>query len=171
MALDLRIPVDEIPAAGLRLAGSLPKEWLAPSLLPAYTCLEPLEIDIEVTRYNDNVHVKGQLSTSLGFECSRSLKSGTIEFKVSFDELFQPAGADTMNLNSGIEAVEFEADEPYTYTGHLIDLEPLVREEFVPGQNPYPTQVPAAATQKPVWTSDTNTVDPRWAKLKDLKLN
>jgi len=167
----LIIPIDQIPAAGLDREGELPPEWIAESLLPPYQPLQPLSFEVTLTRINDNVHVHGKMATSLSFRCGRTLEQGVMPLSITFDELFQPANRHRTNLGDGVDS-EAIGDEPYLYTDGQVDLTPILREELVIAQPPYPT---VSGTEhdakKPVWTSHEDDIDPRWNDLKNLKLN
>ena len=167
----LVIPINEIPEPGLIISGELDEAWITPSLLPPYRPLKPLKLTVDLQRINGNVRVEGRLETALSFSCSRTMALGVMPIAVSFSELFYPAGHDHMNLDDGVEA-ELFGDEPYVFTEGLVTLEPFLREELVLAQSPYPT-VPSAgaAEDSEVWTSNPDKVDPRWEKLKQLKLN
>ena len=167
----LVIPIDEIPSAGLPIDGELPVEWIAESLLPPYEPIQPLEIELTLKCINDNVLVQGTLKTSLAFRCSRSLETGVLPIAISFSELFQPSGKHHTNLGDGVES-DAIGDEPFVYEGGRIELEAILREEFVLAQPPYPTLGDESQDQKkPVWSSSDQEVDPRWQELKNLKLN
>ena len=166
----LTIPVDEIPEAGFVVKRDFPAEWVGDSALPAYRALSPVSIDVVAKRYQDNVHVEGRVCLDLGFTCGRSLVDSTARLDISFSELFQPAGASSINLGEGIDGDDIE-DQPYTYEEGSIDLEPLIREEIVLAQDPYPTVTDSTtAGTEPVWTSAETNVDSRWAQLAQLKI-
>ena len=171
MALVLTIPIDEIPAAGLELSGELPAEWFAESLLEPYEALSGLSVTLTLKRYNDNVHVEGHLRVRLGFSCSRTLAPGITDVDTRVSELFQKGEANQLKLGDGVETDDMEAEMPHVYVDNEIDLEPLVREELVLAQEPYPT-IADRVSEGPAWSNgDVEPLDPRWEKLKSLKLN
>lgn len=170
MGLELIVAVDEIPEAGWFVDGSLPAEWLGDTLLDAYTALGPVHVQLSARRLHSSVYVEGTVSVDLSFECSRTLVPGQTVLSVALSELFQPEGAMELKLGDGLDADAID-DTPWTYdSSKRIDLEPLIREELVLAQEPFPTVEPAAASEGPVWTSTSEDVDPRWSKLKDIKL-
>ncbi len=177
--ISLVLNVDEIPDAGKPVRGELGVDWLAESLLPPYKATGPLRVALDVRRMGDNLFVEGRLQVELSFACSRTLEPGTLSVDARVSELFQPAGRHAMNLGDGLDADAVE-DEPYTFAGREIDLEPLIREEIVLAQDPYPViggrpeegaEDEADEADAPVWTSTGEDADPRWSKLKDFKLN
>jgi uncharacterized metal-binding protein YceD (DUF177 family) len=170
----LTIVVDEIPQAGLAIAGELPPEWLGESALTLYRPASPVTVALAVRRHQDMVHVEGQVRLVLDFECSRTLAPGTVALALEVQAVFQPAGRHEVSLGDGIEVEAFEEaydDEGLlTYDGPSIDLEPLIREEVLLAQDPYPVVEPAPeAAEGPLWSSAEEAVDPRWDKLKQVK--
>jgi|GEM_PF-1279126 len=173
VAFSLTINIDEIPEPGLTLQGELSQEWLASSLLEAYTAKQPVSVTLQVKRFHANVYVEGFLSTSIAFQCSRTLAPGTRELDIKVSELYQPYDANHVNLGEGVEAENID-DEMRTYEGKTFSLEEVLRELLVLAQDPYPTVDDASAPadpDSPLWQSDPEDVDPRWAALKNLKLN
>ena len=134
----------------------------------------PLQVDLEVRRVNESVYVQGSLEVSLTFACSRTLEPGRSDLKVPVSELYQPAALHALSLGTEVEGDDLDKDEPYVYEHGRLDLEPLLREQLVLSQEPFPTVAPAPAgdgEEDPVlWSSGTDEIDPRWAKLKDIKL-
>ena len=168
----LIITVNEIPQAGQTQQGEFPEAWVQDSLLDAYRPLSPLSVQIDARLIGENVLVEVKLSTTLGFECSRTLKPGKTALSLSVSELFQPGESQDLNLGAGVDSDDLEGDQPYMFSGNQIDLEPLVREQLVLAQNPYPTVSEAAeAPADAVWSSGNNDIDPRWAELSKLNLN
>ncbi len=172
-ASDLQLNAHEIPNAGLTLAGELPAEWVAESLLPAYTTSSPITLDIEVLPVAENVLAKGRLKIRLDFECSRTLAPASIDLDATFTELFTPGQKHLVNLAEEDISSDDLADEPWIIDNGVIDLEALVREHLVLSQDPYPVApgVNAAPSESPLWSSTLDGVDPRWERLKNLKLD
>ncbi len=173
MALTLTVPIDEIPEPGLTIQGELPEEWLAPSLLAAYSPSGAVAVTLLVRKFNANIYAEGRLDATVRFRCSRTLEPGTARLTIDVTELFQPQTASSVNLSDGVDADHID-DELRTYEGKTIDLEPMLRELLVLAQEPYPTVGGASAPadpDTPLWRSNPDDVDPRWAALKNLKLN
>lgn len=172
-ASDLQLNAHEIPNAGLTLAGELPAEWVAESLLPAYTTSSPITLSIEVLPVAENVLAKGRLKIRLDFECSRTLAPASIDLDTTFTELFTPGQKHMVNLAEEDISSDDLADEPWIIDNGVIDLEALVREHLVLGQDPYPVAPGAngAPSDAPLWSSTLDGVDPRWERLKNLKLD
>lgn len=174
---DLQINVYEIPNAGISLAGELPLEWAAESVLPAYRAISPVSLSLEVQPVGDNVLVRGTAAVTLEFDCSRTLETASIRLETPITELFVPGDKHHLKLDDGEEVSSDDlTDEPWIIENGRIDLEGLVREHLVLAQDPYPVAAPAtvAPTEPnpaPLWSSALDGVDPRWERLKSLKLD
>jgi len=167
----LVIAVDQIPEPGLVIEGEFPPEWLEGSLLGPYSAKEPVTISLEIKYIHTNVLVQGCVKTSLDFVCGRTTKIGSMPIAIEFSELCQPNNNTSANLGDGVES-DLIGDEPYLYNGHDLDVEPIIREEIVLAQPPYPHVSGEQNTnQTTVWSSGAGEIDVRWEKLKGLKLN
>ena len=173
---DLQLNAHEIPSAGVTLAGDLPAEWVAASLLPAYRTSSPIHLSIEVTPVAENVLARGRFQVRLEFDCSRTLEASAIDLTATFSELFVPGQKHLMNLADEEVSSDDLADEPWIIDNGVIDLEALVREHLVLSQDPYPVAPGVKrpgdeASETPLWSSRPEGGDPRWEQLKNLKLN
>ena len=169
----LIIQVDELPEAGKVIDAELPAAWLGDTLLPPYKLLKDAVLSLEVRRVEDNVWVEGKVTLQLRFECSRTLEPGEMTINVGLSELYQPGTRTDVNLGDGLDCDDLDSDEPYVFDGGQLDLEPLIREQLVLAQPPYPVveAAPDDAEDTVVWSSHEQDVDPRWAELKKLTLN
>lgn len=172
---DLQLNAHEIPAAGLSLAGELPAEWVAESLLPAYHASSPLTLRIEVSPVGDNVLARGKLDVRLDFECSRTLVPASLDLHTEFAELFTPGDKHLLNLADEEISSDDLVEEPWLIEGGRIDLEALVRESLVLAQDPYPVapgqEQGSEHANRPLWSSTAEGGDTRWERLKNLKLD
>lgn len=173
---DLQINVYEIPNAGITLAGQLPIEWASESMLPAYRAVSPVSLKLEVQPIGDNVLVRGRCSVTLEFECSRTLETTSTLLDTAVSELFVPGEKHHLKLDDGEEVSSDDLpDEPWVIEDGKIDLEALVRESIVLAQDPYPVSAnapdPDETVTAPLWSSALDGVDPRWERLKSIKLD
>lgn len=172
---DLQINVYEIPNAGISLVGELPAEWAAESMLPAYRAISPLKLSLEVQPVGDNVLVRGKAAVTLEFECSRTLETSSTRLETAIAELFVPGEKHHLKLDDGEEVSSDDlTDEPWVIENGKIDLEALVREHVVLAQDPYPVAANAPTgetSDAPLWSSHLDGVDPRWERLKSIKLD
>lgn len=172
-ASDLQLNAHEVPSAGITIAGELPAEWVAESLLPAYRTSSPIELSIDITPVGDNILAQGRLQVRLEFECSRSLAPSSVDLDTSFTELFTPGQKHLLNLAEEDISSDDLVDEPWIIDNGMIDLEALVREHLVLSQDPYPVApgTVAAPPEAPLWSSIEDGADPRWEQLKNIKLD
>jgi uncharacterized metal-binding protein YceD (DUF177 family) len=172
---DLQLNAHEIPNAGITLDGELPIEWVAESVLPAYRALSPLKLKVEVQPVGDNLLARGEARVTLEFECSRTLETAKTELVVPFGELFVPGTRHEMKLVDEDISSDDLTDEPWVIEDGKIDLEALIREHIVLAQDPYPVAPGTARDDEPadapLWSSALDGVDPRWERLKNLKLD
>lgn len=175
---DLQLNLHEIPDAGITLDGALPAEWVAESLLDPYKAESPVKLHIEVQRMDQNVLVRGKADVKLAFECSRTLAPATMDLSAPFAELFVEGDRNHHNLAEHDISSDDLVDEPWIIENGKIDVEALVREALVLAQDPYPLAPGVTrateddeAEAAPAWSSGAGEIDPRWARLKDLKLD
>lgn len=175
---DLQLNVHEIPEAGITLDGTLPAEWAAESLLDAYRAESPLTLTLEVERMGENVLVRGKAEVALAYECSRTLQPAQMVLKAPFAELFVEGEKHHHNLAEHDISSDDLEDEPWLIENGKIDLEALVREALVLAQDPYPLApgvardgADDAPAETPLWSSGAGEVDPRWERLKNIKLD
>ena len=167
----LIVAVDQIPEPGLVIDAEMPAEWLESSLLEPYRAKEPVVINLEVKAINSSILVQGSVKTNLEFVCGRTTKIGSMPIAIEFNELCQPTSQAFANLGDGVESALI-GDEPYLYEGHDLNVEPIIREEIVLAQPPYPhVSEEKNSEEKAVWSSGAGEIDARWEKLKGLKLN
>jgi uncharacterized metal-binding protein YceD (DUF177 family) len=171
----LTFTVDEIPEAGLTARGELPMKWLGDSLLPVYAPTSPLCFELQMVRMTSGVFVSGKMEISLSFSCSRSGEPGQRKLNVRVDELCEPLEMYRKTGEEDVDGLTLDGDQPWTYEGNTLELESLIREQFVLAQDPYPVLQPATGkydSESPSWSSnDKERTDPRWDELKTLKIN
>jgi uncharacterized protein len=150
------------------------------SLVPAD---EPVVVDVVLEAINDSVTATGEVSAGYEAACRRCLEPTRGEVRVDVQEIFE---------RRPIEG------ETYPLEGEVVDLEPMVRDALLlalplaplcrddcPGPAPesYPAAVEgegagatgeAAESERsgePDPGDDDRPLDPRWAALRDLKLD
>jgi uncharacterized protein len=87
----------------------------------------PIELNAEVRKDAGNVRLVGRVKTTLELECGRCLDTFTIPVDASFDMLFLPA---TANTGEGEREVSDDDLGISYYTGEVIDLGEMMREQF-----------------------------------------
>lgn len=137
--------------------------------------VEPATVKGRVQRKGEEVQVSGTLATTIETPCARCLKPVVIPIKAEFSERF----ATTVSWRSE-EQHELVSDDLNlsVFDGEAIDLDDLVREEILLAM---PVQVlcredcqglcPACGVNRNLKACECETqqVDSRWAKLKDLR--
>lgn len=91
----------------------------------------------EVELYGDeeNVHVTGKVTGKVTVACSRCVSACALELDEPLHVTFllahaMPAELDEDSADEGVELAENDLDV-YPYDGETVDLEPVVREQFV----------------------------------------
>ena len=128
-------------------------------------------MQLDLTRVDEAVLVQGRCAVELAFECVRTLTPSTITLDLAVSELFEKGERSGLDLDEGIDSDDLDGDEPWIIEEGRIELEPLLRETLVLAQDPYPVVHAAADSDTgPLWSSDPDDIDPRWAALKDIEL-
>ena len=137
--------------------------------------VEPAEVRGRIRRKGDEIELIGSLTTTLETVCARCLKPVVIPFAADFDERFTKS----VSWRSE-EQHELATDDLNVsiFDGTGIDLDQLAREQLLLAK---PAQVLCREDCQglcPVCGADRNTVtckcetqqvDSRWEKLKDLR--
>jgi uncharacterized protein len=127
----LQINLKAIPDMGLDVAIDLGPEWFA------RWCEEDPGLEfsgariigqVSLAKHGHDILVRGNLSGHLELVCSRCLESFAAPVVIDFDLLLVPgpptAGADDEELSQS------DLDLDY-YTGEIVDLESLLREQII----------------------------------------
>ena len=142
---------------------------------PDLRLIAPTEVRGRIRRKGDEVELLGSLTTTLETACARCLKPVAIPFSANFDERF----ARSVNWG-GEEQHELTREDLNLsiFDGTGIDLDQLVREQVLLAK---PAQTLCREDCRglcPLCGADRNTaacncdsqqVDSRWEKLKDLR--
>ena len=171
----MRIEVENLSEQGRPF-----EQTYAPGDLPLDDEFARLVADARVwgraTRKRDEVHVRGQIQTSVELRCDRCLAPAPVPVNVEFAALFGQAA------EASAEAKELQGEDLdfSVYEGDAIDLDEIVREQILLA---LPTRQLCREECKGLCQTcraDLNTqtcecqpgdTDPRWAALKELKSN
>jgi uncharacterized protein len=173
----LSIAFDDIPEGGIELKEKLDREWLGalvgPQFFPAD---EPLSAEFYLVRAGPSVVTKGKLAGQMRFVCSRCAEEASWEVTLAFTHVFvkgQQAGAVP-------EGFDDPASLEFTFfDGGKVELETLAREELVLSLPRVPLCSEACKgicqscgknLNEGPCSCHTDVVDPRWAKLRDIKM-
>lgn len=187
------INTDEIREEGLDLEETLSRAWLDGVLAVdphgLFSAIGPSRLKARLEKVEDGVLLRASLSPKLTTECSRCLEPVEVEVPVSFTLSLIPEAravsrqglADDGAAPEGVSRGSFdptEADEE-VFKGKTIDLEPLVREQILLALPMETLCRESCRGLCPSCGQDLNRascecaqtgVDPRWEKLKTLKV-
>ena len=170
----MRIDLEKLEETGGRFShtyqpGDLPFEDVD------FVLSGPAEVEGRARRLSAGVELGGELDTRLSVSCSRCLKKLELPVKVRFSERFVPA-VDWRNEEQH-ELREEDLDLA-VFDGEAIDLDDVVREEImlaVPGhvlcEENCQGLCPVCGMDRNVSACkcESEAVDPRWEKLKELR--
>ncbi len=188
----MRVNIDEIKEAGLDRSWDVTQAQLDEMLAgdrAGYRARGPAHVDARLEKLGRRVRVEGDVRAPLTGACKRCLAPVSVEVPVELDLTFVPADerddgdadADAAEHDRGPKAGSFSADdaEEETYTGKVIDLDPIVREQILLELPEYPVCDEQCKGLCPVCGANLNdrecgcdrhVPDPRWAGLKNVKL-
>lgn len=174
----LRMGVEEIPESGMEVRRDLPRAWVEPLVGPQFYGHDPVvHVVFALNRAGHTVIVRGHIAGGLSFVCSRCAEEAQFQVDHSFTHVFVETAARATNVPGEIE--EDEDLEVTYYDGDTVDLEPLVAEEIVLALPLTPRcsenckgicQGCGKNLNEGPCACATDVVDPRWARLKEIKL-
>ncbi len=186
----MRVNIDEIKDAGLRRSWDLTRESTDEMVAgdqAGYRARGPFHVEARLQKIDRRVRVDARGKAELTVPCGRCLGPVSIDLPVEFEltlvprEEYEAAPRAGHDDNTGKVAGSFgpgDAEEE-VYTGKVIDLDPLVREQLVLSLPAYPVCREDCKGLCPVCGTNLNerecgcdrhVPDPRWAGLKDIKL-
>ena len=121
--------IDRIPGSGLRLKEFLDADWLqrAPGDFQEMRLNGPISIDIEITKSNRDVFIRGSIAANIILVCSRCLKECDYplisDIKHTLCPTEENGTADELELTS--DDLEFSL-----YRGEEIDISQVVIEQI-----------------------------------------
>lgn len=186
----MRVNIDEIKEAGLRRSWDVAREAADEMVAgdqAGYRARGPIHVDAKLEKIERRVRVDAHGQAELTVPCRRCLSPVALDLPVDFELMLVPreeyAGDERgeKEENKGWVAGSFgpgDAEED-VYTGKVIDLDPLVREQLVLALPAYPLcredckglcLVCGTNLNERECGCDRRVPDPRWAGLKNLKL-
>lgn len=127
----LQIAIKAIPDTGKEVAIDLGPEWFAhwrtedPGL--EFTNAR-ITGSVELTKHGHDILVRGHLAGYLDLACSRCLESFTQPVAADFDLLLVPGPGAAATEEEELSATDLDLDY---YTGEVVDLESLLREQII----------------------------------------
>lgn len=185
----MRVNIDEIKEAGLRRSWDVTPEETDEMVAgdrAGYRARGPLHVEALLEMVERRVRVDGHGKAQLTVPCGRCLSPVTVDLPVDFeltlvpqDEYAQPERGQDDDRNGPVAGTFDPGDaEEDVYTGKVIDLDPLVREQLVLSLPAYPVcredckglcTVCGANLNERDCGCDRHVPDPRWAGLEKLK--
>ena len=186
----MRVNIDEIKEAGLRRNWDVAREQLDEMVAgdrAGYRARGAAHVEAKLEKLERRVRISANATAELTVACGRCLAPVSLDVPVAFDLTLVPAeeraalSDGERDGDKGRVAGSFApADaEEETYTGKVIDLDPIVREQLLLALPGYPVckesckglcTVCGGNLNERECGCDRHVPDPRWAGLKDLKL-
>lgn len=187
----MRVNIDEIKEAGLERAWDLPRETIDEMVKgdqAEHRARGPMHVDAVLRRLDRRVLLEAHARAALSAPCGRCLRAVEVEVPLDFELSFVPSeprhghddGEETDDRPGKGKAGSFEAEDvnEETYSGKVIDLDPVVREQLLLALPSYPVcqegckglcSVCGANLNERDCGCDRHVPDPRWAGLEKLK--
>lgn len=186
----MRVNIDEIKEAGLSRHWDVSREALDAIVQgdrAGWRARGAAHVDLRFERLDRRVLVNGSATAELAAECGRCLVPVDRDVPVDFtltlvpaDEYEEKAGAAEDKSHHPV-AGSFDAEtaQEDVYTGKVIDLDPILREQVLLALPAYPVcqegckglcTVCGANLNERECGCDRKVPDPRWAGLAKLKL-
>jgi len=120
----MNIDIDRLPAEGLNISRDF--ELFSGDLVEDNAVsLKPLHADVFIHRVGEEVYVKGHISTSVNFICSRCLSPFEFAVDSHFDLVFLPEELDVMK-----DQLERDDVNKLFYYSRSLNLEEVVLEQL-----------------------------------------
>jgi uncharacterized metal-binding protein YceD (DUF177 family) len=178
--LGLKFRLDELPAEGRAFKGELTREVLDEALAGVvgdlgYRCLVPAAI--KGSAYlsgGTEVILQSRLTAEVGFDCVRCLEPRVLRVDLRRDHVLVQR-KDAAKPVVVVDSDEEQEDEVEVFRGDEINLSDLYRQELLVElpMNPSCAHIEGATCTEfeQGATALEAQVDPRWAKLLELKKN
>jgi uncharacterized protein len=186
----MRVNIDEIKEGGLRRTWDLPREQLDEMVAgdrAGYRARGPAQVEVTLEKIERRVRIDARAKVEVTAACGRCLTPVPVDVPVEFEVTLVPEDeyrddegpADEGDKGPVGGSFAAEEAEEETYTGKVIDLDPIVREQVALALPGYPVcaegckglcSVCGANLNERDCGCDRHVPDPRWAGLKNLKL-
>jgi uncharacterized protein len=184
----MRVNIDEIKEKGVQRSWDLTREQLDEYVRgdrAGYRASAPAHVEARLEKLERRVRLDAHTHAPLSVPCGRCLRPVAVDVPVDFELTLVPAelaqDGEHAARDTGPVAGSFDAaavDEE-TYSGKVIDLDPIVREQIALALPGYPVCKDDCKGLCPVCGTNLNdrecgcdrhVPDPRWAGLKNIKL-
>jgi uncharacterized protein len=186
----MRVNIDEIKEGGLQRSWDLARESVDEMVRTdnaGYRARGPLHVEAQLQRMDGRVLLTAKARGEVTAPCGRCLASVDVDVPIDFQVTFVPGSDDPREQHMAREerdsarvAGSFGAEDvnEEVYSGKVIDLDPVVREQLLLALPGYPVCQEACKGLCPVCGANLNerdcgcdrrVPDPRWAGLEKLK--
>jgi uncharacterized protein len=185
----MRVNIDEIKDGGLQRDWDLTREAvdeLVRGDSAGYRSRAAAHMEALLSKVERRVFVQGHATASLTAPCGRCLSPVALDVPIDFELTFVPEDEAALDAeaasdrDTGHRAASFRAEvvNEETYSGKVIDLGPVVREQFILALPGYPVcsdackglcSVCGANLNESECGCDRRVPDPRWAGLEKLR--
>ena len=166
----MRVNIDEIKEAGLRRSWDVTREQVDEMVAgdrAGYRARGPAHAEAKLERLDRRVRIEGHAKAELSAACGRCLGPVALDVPVDFEITLVPADEyadetrDAKDTNTGASAGSFDLEhtEEETYSGKVIDLDPILREQLVLALPGYPVCAESCKGLCPVCGQDLNESD------------
>lgn len=178
------LPIHDLDSSGRSLSTKLEVEWLKEALdgVEIEPSDEPGQIDIRYSKTAKNIVIRGSLHVDVKVPCARCLAPAPVHIETEISLMLVPADSPKANFAKGKGAAPGEKDSDYefkdadaeldTYSGEEVVLDEFLREAIVLEIPSFPlcTEDCSGIARDPASgpTEPTDTVDPRFARLREL---
>ena len=185
----MRVNIDEIKEAGLRRSWDVAREQVDEMVsgeAAGYRARGPVHADATFQKIERRVRVGARATAPLTVPCGRCLIPVTVDVPVDFELTLVPADeyedephGDKDGKNGKPASFDPGEAEEDVYSGKEIDLDPILREQLLLALPGYPVCKDDCKGLCPVCGANLNdrecgcdrhVPDPRWAGLKNVKL-
>ena len=181
---DLVILLTQFPAEGVTIQTVLSPAWLKDALYEQaedvyHPAADDCDLNLLLRREVDGFRAMGTLHFTVSYQCGRCLEFLEQEFELSIDTLYLPA-AKYAEEGKTLREVEEEM-EVHLYKEDEIDLMPMLSEEVLLALPSIPSVetddqdrcLICGKTMEAFFKESPaeQPIDPRWAKLRQLKVN
>jgi len=186
----MRVNIDEIKETGVDRSWDMTREQLDEVVAgerAGYRARAPAHVEAHLEKVERRVRVEATAKAPLTVPCGRCLAPTPVEVPVEFELTLVPEDEYEENpraekdANKGRAGGSFELGEAEeeTYSGKVVDLDPIVREQLLLALPGYPVcnerckglcAVCGANLNERECGCDRHVPDPRWAALKNVKL-
>ena len=186
----MRVNIDEIKEGGLRRSWDVSREQLDEMLAgdrAGYRARGAAQVDARFEKVERRVRIDARTKANVTAACGRCLTPVSVDVPVEFevtlvpDDEYRDVERPEKDGDKGPVGGSFapEDAEEETYTGKVIDLDPIVREQVLLALPGYPVcdegckglcSVCGANLNERDCGCDRHVPDPRWAGLKNVKL-